>query len=77
MLGAKSGEGCYIALRVLDGDRDLRDIAFQQRCYTGPFGSPDYLTPPVECTQHFDFDDDDDIDLGDFGAFRDVYAGPH
>ncbi len=70
-------EGCLIGDPDIDGDRDLRDIAYMQRCYTGSFGSPQYLTPSAECTQHFDFDDDDDVDLNDFGEFRGVYAGPH
>jgi hypothetical protein len=69
-------DGCLIGDPDIDGDRDLEDIARQQRCYSGPFGSADYLTPRPECTLNFDFDDDDDIDLTDYRAFRDEFAGP-
>ncbi|UCC29781.1 MAG: thrombospondin type 3 repeat-containing protein [Phycisphaerales bacterium] len=69
-------DGCLIGDYDGDGDRDLRDWAGVQRCYTGASGTAGYVSPSQECTLHLDFDQDDDIDLGDFREWRDAYAGP-
>ncbi len=69
-------DGCLIGDGDGDGDRDLGDWAGAQRCYTGPFGTTEYVSPSPECILHFDFDDDDDIDLDDIKKLQENSAGP-
>jgi len=69
-------DGCLIGDCDSDGDRDLGDWAGAQRCYTGPFGTTGYVSPTAECTLHFDFDEDDDIDLEDIKKLQENSAGP-
>jgi hypothetical protein len=59
-----------------DGDRDMRDWAGVQRCYTGGFGTTGYVSPSAECTLRFDFDEDDDIDPDDIKKFQEDSGGP-
>ncbi len=45
------------------------DFALFQLCFTGPHDAPDF-TPPVEaCTEPFDYDGDDDIDIDDYAFY--------
>ncbi len=69
-------DGCLIGDYDSDGDRDLRDWAGVQCCYTGPFGATGYVSPSAECTLYFDFDEDDDIDLDDIKALQGNTGGP-
>ncbi len=59
-----------------DGDRDLKDLAALQICFSGPFGSPRFRRPSELCLGVFDFDADGDIDSEDFLAFQGVESGP-
>ena len=69
-------DGCLIGDHDSDGDRDLRDWAGVQRCYTGAFGTIGYVSPSMECTLHFDFDEDDDVDLNDIKELQEDSRGP-
>ncbi len=69
-------DGCLIGDRDSDGDRDLRDCAALQRCYSGPYEDPAYESLSGDCALHFDFDEDDDVDLNDFGMFQENHVGP-
>jgi len=64
--------GCLIGDSNADGKHDLRDVAHMQRCYSSPFGTAGFETPLPGCTLHFDFDEDDDIDLDDYEAWHAV-----
>lgn len=59
-----------------DGDRDLRDFASLQICFSGPNSGPSFLAPGPTCLNNFDFDCDGDIDLDDHTAFVDLLSGP-
>jgi len=52
-----------------DGDIGLDDFALLHACFTGPDGE---LLPGCEC---FDFDNNDAVDLHDFGAFQVLFGG--
>ncbi|MBN2446314.1 MAG: glycoside hydrolase family 16 protein [Phycisphaerae bacterium] len=59
-----------------DGDVDADDFAGFADCMAGPFNSP----VPAELTEElclgvFDFNDDYDVDLGDFAEFQQVFDG--
>lgn len=53
-----------------DGVVDLSDLAEFGRCLSGPAGGI------VAGCGVFDFEDDDDVDLDDFGAFQSSFGGP-
>ena len=60
-----------------DGKVDLDDYAAFSDCLSGPNSSPS-PAPPVltqDCLDAFDVDRDNDVDLGDFGAFQTVFTG--
>lgn len=69
-------DGCLIGDHDGDGDRDLRDWAGVQCCYTGAFGTIGYVSPSAECTLHFDFDEDEDVDLNDIKELQGDTGGP-
>ncbi|MDX1440717.1 MAG: hypothetical protein R3284_12530, partial [Rubricoccaceae bacterium] len=54
-----------------DGDRDARDVAGIQRCFTGHSGGP----LDAFCSL-FDFDGDDDVDLEDYSPLAGATTGP-
>jgi len=61
-----------------DGDIDLADHAGFADCLCGPGGSPDPDAPgltPADCRRAFDFDGDEDVDLGDFGDLLRAFTG--
>jgi len=53
----------------LDGDADLDEFTDLEACLWGPEGG---IEPGCRC---FDFNDDENIDLGDFVEFQAVFAG--
>jgi hypothetical protein len=53
-----------------DGDIELDDPAHLDECMTGPDGGP-----YVAGCQPFDFEPDPDVDLTDFGALQEAFAG--
>lgn len=53
-----------------DGDVDEFDVEAYFGCVTGPDAGP--ITAPCEV---FDFDEDDDVDFGDFGVLQRVFTG--
>jgi len=55
-----------------DGDVDLADFAFFQRCFNGP--NRPYTHP--DCIPA-DFDADSDVDLTDFATFSGCFNGPN
>ena len=69
-------EGCLIGDFDDDGDRDLWDIGAFQRCFSGTHGESGYVMPSAECLWHFDFDEDDDVDLSDFEELHEALNGP-
>ncbi len=59
----------------VDFDRDV-DIADLAYCLGGPGVPPDPSLPatPDMCTNAFDVDTDDDVDLKDFGEFQTAFS---
>jgi hypothetical protein len=55
-----------------DGDVDIDDAVALLGCLTGP----DQLPPQPDCLTAFDFEHDDDVDLGDFGEFQPAFGTP-
>ncbi len=45
-------------------------------CAAGPDVLPDPLQPitPQQCLDAFDFDNDNDVDLHDYGVFADIFG---
>jgi len=60
-----------------DGVADLSDYEVFFDCMSGPDVEPDPMPPvtPQECLEAFDFDDDGDIDHGDFAGFQGAFSG--
>ena len=71
-----------IAIEPVPGDfsgdctTDLTDYASFFDCAAGPDQLPDPPAPitPQQCLDTFDFDNDNDVDLHDFGVFADVFG---
>jgi predicted outer membrane repeat protein len=57
-----------------DLDFDLADFAYLQVCFRAGEGDPLWLDA---CLCGFDFDGNDDVDIGDFAAFVQDFDGPH
>lgn len=53
-----------------DGVVNLLDYESFLACVTGPAGGP--VSPECAC---FDFNDDDDVDFGDFAALQQAFTG--
>ena len=73
-----------IRIEVLPGDFDLdchtnlADHAVFTDCLNGPNTPPD-PTPPItvqQCLDAFDFDEDLDVDIADFGGFQPAFSAP-
>ncbi len=58
-----------------DGDVDLDDFVVFVACLAGP----EVNTPPLTCTEEqfdrADLDNDNDVDLGDYGGFQQRFTG--
>jgi hypothetical protein len=70
-----------VALGDGDGSEaiDARDFSEFQACFTGDVGvvdPPAYPSGPGQRCGVYDFDNDGDVDVDDFAAFRDVMWGP-
>jgi hypothetical protein len=60
-----------------DGDVDLNDFALFADCMAGSGATPTpTLTTVDNCRALFDFDEDTDLDLTDFGDFQVLFTGP-
>ncbi len=56
-----------------DGLTDLPDYAVFETCYS--FSGPGTEPPFQECLDHFDWNDDGDVDLRDFRIFQLAFNG--
>ncbi len=69
-------DGCLLGDWTGDGDLDADDFCGLQNCYSASHDTTAFAPPPQECLSRFDFDDDQDIDLNDYGFFHDLRKGP-
>lgn len=61
--------GCLLGDANNDGNHNLGDVVWLQRCFSGTAQQPEYTTPTQDCINRFDFNEDGTIDLGDFKEF--------
>ncbi len=65
-------QGCMVGDADGDGDFDLADFSEFLQCFTGEPIEP----PSSPCQMHFDYNDNNTIELSDFENFRKSLTGP-
>ncbi len=68
--------GCLLGDCDDDGHIDLWDFRFFQACFSGDHTLAGFVMPSEECLIPMDFDEDDDVDIQDYGMLRRHMTAP-